>query len=138
METVGHQAIRSMENKALVERRADQRFAVRVGAVASLKLPVVGQIVNISRKGLAFRYVASKARSKESPTLSISLSDNTFTLAMIPFRVAWDKPSPQSFSFGDIALRYCGVAFGELADYQRIALHYFIKQYREGGSDAQH
>jgi len=121
----------------MVERRTDQRFAVREGAIASLRLPVVGQIVNISHKGLAFRYVASKARSKESSTLSISLSDNTFTLGMIPFRVAWDKPSPQSFSFGNIAMRYCGVEFGELADYQRLALNYFIKQYSEGSSEPQ-
>jgi len=138
METVGNHAVHSTENKAMAERRADQRFAVRVGAIASLRLPVVGQIVNISRGGLTFRYVASKARSKESPTLSISLSDSTFTLAMIPFRVAWDKPSPQSFSFGDIALRYCGVEFGQLADYQKLALNHFIKHYREGSSEPQH
>ena len=137
METIGDHAGCSMENNALAERRADQRFAVRVGAIASLRLPVVGQIVNISRSGLAFRYVASKERSKESSTLSISLSDNTFTLAMIPFEVIWDLPSPRSFSFGDIALRYCGVVFGELVDYQRLALNYFIKHYREGACEPQ-
>ena len=138
METVGNRVAHSMENRAMIERRADQRFAVREGAIASLRLPVVGQIVNISHKGLAFRYVASKARSTESPTLSISVSDNTFSLAMIPFRVTWDKPSPQSFSFGNIVLRYCGVEFGALADYQRLALNYFIKHYREGSPEQQH
>jgi hypothetical protein len=134
METLANHAVRSVENKVCVERRADQRFEVREGAIASLRLPVVGQIVNISYGGLAFRYVASHGRSKESASLSISLSDNTFNLAMMPFEVAWDVASPQSFSFGDIALRYCGVAFGDLVDYQRLALKYFVKHYRQGGA----
>jgi hypothetical protein len=135
MQATGDQAMNSMEENTLVERRADQRFAVRAGAIVSLRLPVVGQIMNICSNGLAFRYVASKGRTKETSTLKISVSDNTFSLAMIPFEVAWDKPSPQSFSFGDIALRYCGVTFGELADYQRLALNYFIKHFRKGSPE---
>ena len=121
------------ENGALVERRSEQRFAVTEGAIASLNLTVMGQIVNISRGGLAFRYVASHERSKESTSLKISLSDTSFTLGMIPFEAVWDVAMPESFSCGDIALRCCGGIFGDLEDYQSLALDYFMEHYLVDG-----
>jgi hypothetical protein len=125
------------ENRTFVERRKEQRIRVTERAIASLNLTVVGQIVNISCRGLAFRYVASHERSKESSSIKISLNDNTFTLGMIPFEALWDAAMPQSFSCGDIALRYCGGVFRDLEDFQRLALSYFVKQYRVDSSEDQ-
>jgi hypothetical protein len=111
------------------ERRFHQRFEANSGAIASTQLDVVGQIVNISETGLEFRYVASRERSKESTVLSIELTDHTFSLDQLPFKVAWDVAMPQGFSIGPISLRYCGVEFGNLADDQRRALRYFIQNH---------
>jgi hypothetical protein len=135
MGSVVNHAAQALATNDMVDRRSDERVAVRDGIIASLGLTVLGPIVNISRGGLAFRYVASQRRSKESSTLTISVSDNTFTLGMMPYRLVWDVASPQSFSYGDIALRYCGVEFGELKDFQKLALRYFIKHYGVGTSE---
>jgi hypothetical protein len=116
--------------EAFFERRFHQRFEVHTGAVASSQLDVVGQIVNISETGLEFRYVASRERSKESMVLSIELTDHTFKLDQLPFKVAWDVAMPQSFSVGPISLRYCGVEFRNLTDDQRLALRHFIQNHR--------
>jgi hypothetical protein len=115
--------------EAFFERRFHQRFEAHSGAIASPQLDVVGQIVNINETGLEFRYVASRERSQESTALSIELTDHTFRLGQLPFKVVWDVAMPQSFSIGSISLRYCGVEFVNLADDQRRALRYFIQNH---------
>ena len=111
------------------ERRFHQRFEAHSGAMVSLQLDVVGQIVNMSETGLTFRYVASRERSKEQTSLSIQLTDHYFRLDHLPFKVVWDVAKPQSFSIGSISLRYCGVAFKNLDDDQRRDLRYFIQNH---------
>jgi hypothetical protein len=120
---------RPIEGKASAERRTHKRFEVQHGAIASAHLTAVGEIINISHGGLEFQYVASRERSKESCRLSISLADSTFNLGMIPFKVAWDVPMPETFSCGPFSLRYCGVEFGNLADYQKLGLRFFVHNY---------
>jgi hypothetical protein len=122
--------------EAFFERRFHQRVEAHSGAIASPQLEVVGQIVNISETGLAFRYVASRERSKESNVLSIELTDHTFRLDQLPFKVVWDFAMPDGFCIGPISLRYCGVEFGNLADDQRRALRYFIQNHTTVDSEA--
>jgi hypothetical protein len=57
---------------------------------------------------------------------------------MIPFEAVWDVAMPQSFSYGNISLRYCGGVFGDLKDYQRLALDYFVKHHRAGSSEGEY
>ena len=118
-----------IEAGAFVERRTSERFAVRGGAIASPLLTVVGQITDMSPEGLAFRYVARHQRSTESEVLSITLTDGTFQLNVIPYTVIWDVAEPKSFSCGSICMRHCGVQFGELMDYQEVALQFFVHHY---------
>ncbi len=118
-----------MADKDSIERRSQGRFGIRDGAVASLQLTVIGKIMNISHGGLAFQYVASRERSRESSRLSISLTDRTFNLGMIHFKVVWDSAMPQSFSSGPISLRHCGGEFRTLEDYQMLALQFFMEKY---------
>ena len=97
--------------------------------ISSLQLTVVGQTLNISWGGLVFQYVASRACSAELCRLSISLTDRSFNLGMIPFKQVWDVATPDVFSCGTITSRYCGVAFGELLDFQILALQFLIQNY---------
>jgi hypothetical protein len=117
--------------KGLFDQRFHQRFEAHAGAVASPRLDVVGQIVNISQTGLEFRYIASRQRTSESMVLSIELTDHTFRLDQLQFDVIWDVAKPQSFSIGAISLRYCGVAFKNLTEDQRRALRNFIENHTE-------
>jgi hypothetical protein len=135
MEAVAGTITASPIERMFIERRYHDRFKVQSGAIASPKLTVVGQIINVSQGGLVFRYVASRKRSNESPALNIALTDGSFRLDWIPFIVAWDVPMPQSYSCGDISMRYCGVRFGKLTDYQKLQLRYFIKNYSTAGPE---
>jgi hypothetical protein len=110
------------------ERRKHKRFRVQNGSFAALcpQFGILGQIIDISTGGLAFRYVASEERSKESSRLSILLTDGSFCFNKIPFEAVWDTPMPREFSFGAITLRQCGVQFGELTPGQKLDLQYFM------------
>jgi hypothetical protein len=114
-----------------VERRNHERLEVQDGAFAipSLEIGAVGQIVNISQGGLAFSYVGSQNRSKESPALKISFRDGSFAIYRVPAKTVWDRPIPQAYSLDVITLRQCGVQFGELTEEQKFDLKCFIKNY---------
>ena len=116
------------------ERRKHKRFRAQNGSFAALcpQFSVLGQITDISSGGLAFRYVASEERSKESSQLSILLTDGSFCFDKIPFETIWDSPMPGDFSFGAITLRQCGVQFGALTHSQRLDLQYFMGHYSMG------
>ena len=116
------------------ERREHKRFRVQTGAFAALcpQFNIIGQIVDISTDGLAFRYVAREERSRESSKLSILLTDGSFCFDKIPFEAIWDASMPHEYSVGDITLRQCGVQFGELTHSQKVDLQYFMGRYSIG------
>jgi hypothetical protein len=118
-----------VEAQEFVERRGRPRFGACTGLITALQLTVVGQTLNISRSGLVFQYVASKDQSADACRLSISLSDRSFNLDMMPFKRIWDVPVPEVFSHGSITSRYCAVEFGELLDFQVLALQFLIRNY---------
>lgn len=119
---------RRAEARTGAERRIQKRFRVQNGSFAALcpRFTVLGQITDISVSGLAFRYVASEERSKESSQLSILLTDGSFYFDRIPFKAIWDTSMPSEFSFGAITLRQCGVKFGDLTHSQKLDLEYFM------------
>ncbi len=114
-----------------VERRKHDRLKVQGGAFAvpSLKIAALGQIRNISQGGLAFRYVGSQNRSKESFALKILFRDGSFSMHRVPVKTVWDRPIPQAYSLDLITLRQCGMQFGELTDEQKFDLKCFLKNY---------
>jgi len=122
---------RAIFGKELVDRRQHDRFKVRDGAFAALchGFTALGQIIDISRGGLSFRYVASEARTNGSAQLSILMTDGSFCFEKVPFKTVWDSAMPREFSFGAITLRHCGVQFGDLSHSQRVDLEYFIRSY---------
>ena len=114
-----------------VERREHRRFRVQDGSFAALspEFYVLGQIVDISRTGLGFRYVGSNVRSHEYAELKILEINGSFSCDKIPFKTIWDYSTPQDFSLGSVTLRHCGVQFGKLGDDQKFDLKYFIENY---------
>jgi hypothetical protein len=116
------------------ERRKQKRFHVRDGAFAmlSLQLVVLGQIVNIGKGGLAFRYVSSQDRSSALSTLNIILTDGSFSLKKVPIQPVWDRPASQNHAVHSITVRHCGMRFNGLSEAQTSDLHYFIRHYTPG------
>ena len=124
------------EENFRTERRHYERLEVQSGAFASLspQFAIIGQVVNISQGGLAFRYVASVPRSPETHRLNIVLTDGSFCIEKLNFRSVWDVPTPQEFACGLITYRHCGVEWGRLDSAQRADLAYFMKCYTTDSS----
>ena len=119
------------------ERRKHMRPEVRNGAFAALspQFVVIGQIVNVSKGGMAFRYIASKPRSNDALRLNILLTDGSFCLEKLGFRSVWDMPTPQEFAYGLITYRHCGLQWEGLDADQAAGLAYFIDCYTRDDPD---
>ena len=126
----GHEA--SMKN--MVERRRYKRFRVKGGIFASftphwLRSIIVGEILDISRGGLALHYIPGPEQSNRVYKLRILVADGSFCLSKIPSRTVSDLEIKKRFSFGSMPARRSGVQFGELTPSQLSLLKYFILNY---------
>lgn len=118
-----------------VERRKHRRFQVKDGALVALRLHVsklVGQIVDISKGGLAFRYIDTGDRPRGSFQLDILLEKSGFLLEKVPAKTISDSEMPDESSYSSTTTRRQGVQFGELTINQKSQLEYFIRNHTVG------
>lgn len=123
-----------MEREDRVERRKHKRFQAKNGTFAALKARgrKLWQILDISRGGLAFRYVTTAEELEESPKLDILTSDTRFSVEEIPIRNISDSEIVKEYSSSNLGLRRRSVQFGKLTDDQRSQLEYFIHNHTLG------
>ena len=116
-----------------VERRKHKRFRTKEGAYAVLSGPVskVGQILDVSRGGLSFRYIDIGDRPKETCVLDILKEDNVFRLENITFKVISDLDASKDFPFSTIPMRRCGGELSGMSGKQISDLEYLIDNYTE-------
>jgi hypothetical protein len=105
----------------------------------------IGQIVSVSRGGLAFEY-APFSEFEDSdpgaagPSLDIIVGQAPLYVARIPCRVLYDfKVRPEGLLADGIARRCCGLTFDHPTDEQKAAVEILISRYvcgpaREDGS----
>ena len=117
--------------KEMVERRKHKRFKVQKGVFAAFRPPstTIGQIIDISRRGLAFRYIDGEEPSNESSELDILIADNTFHVDKVPFETISDFEIGNEFPFSSMTLKRRGVQFGEMTHSQISQLDYFMQHY---------
>lgn len=115
------------------ERRRHKRFRSKEGSYAVLSGPVskMGQILDISRGGLSFRYIDIGDRPKETCVLDILSEGNTFRLKNVGFRVISDLDASKDFPFSTIPMRRSGGELTGLSDGQIYDLEYLIENYTE-------
>ncbi len=125
---------RRIRKKKLVERRKHTRSRVHTGIFAALspRFCAACQIVDISRGGLAFRYVVSQQRSNQPCKRSILLPDGSSCLDDVALKDIWDSSIPYDFSFGAVTFGVCGVQFKELTDNQKSCLDHLIRDRTTG------
>jgi hypothetical protein len=114
-----------------VERRKHRRFEVQEGAFAGLghRFTPVGQIMDIGKGGLSFRYVAEANESNGLSELQIVASNRNTRFDKAPCKPIWDLEIPYAFSGVSITMRQCGVQFGELTAGWVSQLEYFIQNH---------
>ena len=119
--------------KGMVERRGHSRFRAENGATAVFRRPwprssTLGQIIDISMGGLAFRYIADMVRSRGSYELEIVWGDCSCRLDKIPFQTISDCEIDRKPSL-NLVTRRCAMQFMDLTDKQKSDLRYFIQNH---------
>jgi hypothetical protein len=124
------------------DRRRYERYGVKEGAYAALSpdSAKMGQIIDISRGGLCFRYIAHVDQIEDAAETHVFVGDEGIYLEKMPNRVIEDVPVEDGSFPGSIMLgaktmrvmRQRRVCFGELTGNQAAQLEYFIQNRTTG------
>jgi hypothetical protein len=116
-----------MTRKRRTDLRKDKRFRAQEGAFVDLRIShvKVGKIVDISKGGLAFRYLHVGEHLRQTFELDMYSRKNDFRMEKIPVRTVWDRGSPGELHFST-RTRLRGVQFGKLNQEQLSELERFI------------
>ncbi len=118
-------------HETVSERRKDKRFKARDGAVAVVggDTYLVGSVIDLSIKGLSFRYIDDGKKKDNASELAIIVTGQGFYLRMIPVSTVYDIKEKSKVSFISIKMRRRGVQFGRLTVFQVALLRYFIQNF---------
>jgi hypothetical protein len=89
----------------------------------------MGQIINISKNGLAFDYIERQSKTIEVFKLDILFAEDAYFLGKVLFRPIFDYAIDAEIPFNSFIIRRCGVQFGELTSQQESKLDYFVNQH---------
>lgn len=120
-------------SRQIVERRKHKRFQVPKGlfAVLGSGYTKVGPVVDISMKGLAFRYI-NKREPSNGAHMDIFTIGGDFYLPKVPVKIISDVEVLAGTPSSSIAMRRCSVHFGELTSYQKAQVEQFIQDHAIG------
>ena len=116
------------------ERRQQPRFKAADGVFAALVNhdSKLGQIKDISKLGLSFRYIDSGNRPGEASVLKIIIGRGGLYLDKLPFKKVADFPVNWEHTFSSLKMCQIGLQFGELTLQQCIRLDHFIQKHTIG------
>jgi c-di-GMP-binding flagellar brake protein YcgR len=111
-----------------LEKRKYQRYPAREGAIVAFKphARLLGQMIDISLGGLAFRYIESEEQPDQSVELIILVAHHSFRLDKVPFNTVCDHEIVDHIAFSSIKMRRRSVEFGNLSETQISAIINFI------------
>jgi hypothetical protein len=118
-----------LDRKVPDERRQQKRFIAEEGAFAALVAQEcrLGQIKDISTRGLSFRYIDGNEKLENANELKIILGNQGLYLDKVPFKKISDFEIESEFSFSIVKMRQIGLEFGELTAEQKMRLDQFIQ-----------
>ena len=116
------------------DHRKNSRFWIQEFAYAVLRpsSKKVGQIVDISRGGLSFRYPDTGEEHAESFELDIFLVGDDFYLDKIPFKTISERDMDIEMPDQSLTMKQCGVKFDALTIKQLEQLDILIGKYTRG------
>ena len=132
MRTLEERSEKRLDMEQEAEQRNYHRYRVRPGAIAALNDSKLGSITDISRVGLAFRYIDFGCEDEddclEAPEVSI-VNDAGFALHNVPCRIIMDDFSQPEYSFSTLRMNTCRLQFVNLTPEQQTQLEYFIANF---------
>ncbi len=119
-----------------IERRKHKRLKAKERAFAVLKSnsAKLGQIINISKGGLTFRYIPNGKKSNGSFEVDIFIAGNDFHLKKVPTRIVLDCDISNKVSFSSLPMRQLSMQFGEMMPEQKSKLAFFLENHTLSGS----
>jgi hypothetical protein len=120
-----------MGKKKTVERRKDERFQTGKNTYALLRArgSKLGRVIDISKGGLAFRYVSVGERLKGPLELDLLSHQYDYRIDKIPVKIITDLEVANKKAFKSTILKRVGVQFGKLTREQKSKLEHFIRDH---------
>jgi c-di-GMP-binding flagellar brake protein YcgR len=125
----------------MVDHREHVRYRVPKDSFVTIGSdePILGQIMDISMGGIAFRYMDSKKPTDES-RLDMFLTEGDMCLGQVPIKAVSDYEIPNTVLCKTVdeippscrTMRRCGVQFGDLTQHQRSQLQHYIQNHTTG------
>ncbi len=118
-----------MGKNQTVDRRKDRRFQTEKNTYAVLRArgSKLGRVIDISRGGLAFRYVSVGQRLKGPLELDLLSHQYDYRIDKIPVKIITDLELANKKAFKSTTLKRVGVQFGKLTREQKSRLEHFIR-----------
>lgn len=101
-------------------------------AILKSKPPRMGEIVEISRSGLSFRYIATDRMLNQACEMDILFIDEDFHLSRLPFQTVDDRSINSETPFDVLRMKRFAVKFGGLTSKQKLKLDHILKNYTSG------
>jgi hypothetical protein len=124
--------------KGFAERRKHERFKVKSGAIAMIRplnAPVTTQkycqIINISKGGLAYRYIIRNGESNKPVKLDVLFIQDSICsvyLKDVSSKTVWVSHIDSKTSFSRATIKERGIQFGEMMPNQISQLDRYIKK----------
>ena len=123
--------------KEFAERRGHERFKVKSGAIAMIKLNALAtkirycQIINISKGGIAFRYIDRNGELNEPFELNVSFVKDSISftyLKYVPFKSVCVSSVDSKNSSSRVKTKQRSVQFGEMTLHQLSQLDRFLEK----------
>ena len=118
--------------KRTVERRKSKRYKAVEGAYAAISpnSHKLGQIIDVSMGGLAFKYIDTTSDDVENESVSeetIFLSSMGYYVGDLPFKTIADYEITNAPSFSSMKIRKRHVQFTDLSFKQLFDLDYYLR-----------
>ena len=120
-----------MGKKQTVDRRKDKRFQTEKNTYAVLRArgSKLGRVIDISKGGLAFRYVSVGQRLKGPLELDLLSHQYDYRIDRIPVKIITDLELANKKAFKSTTLKRVGVQFRKLTREQKSKLEHFIRDH---------
>ncbi len=118
-----------------LQKRTEKRYKVRDLTFVKLRSETkieIGQLLDISMEGLAFRYFIDNKQSRKYHDLGLFLSGGGFSIDQIPFKAVSNIELANNSQFSTIILKRYGVQFEKLTPDQTNRLDHFLLNYTLG------
>lgn len=119
------------DTKRPIEKRSHNRLRVKDGlyAIINYKPAIFGQIVNISKDGMAVHYLSNGQQPKVSSELDIFIMDSNFYIEKIQINIISDFEIDDKSPFGFQKNRQRCFQFREMKSSQHFQLDYLLQNY---------